>query len=202
MASGENTAEMLDKWTNLKGKHKEKYRFKGNTKRNTDSKKYKLKEIQREIEIQLCRSDLPAVTSQRFATCGTSLESGNSKSIQIQMQIQIGTNSNSNTCDTTLAPPIMSSKIGAIDFCSQHLCNLMISRYMRTCQECPEIYPWTGRTGIANSLVDSLWDLSQSSAFVHPCELSATEEISSSEKKRRVHLVSQESIAIAIHSPQ
>ena len=80
--------------------------------------------------------------------------------------------------------------------------NFMIYRYMRTCQECPEIYPWTGRTGIANSLVDSLWDLSQSSAFVHPCELSATEEISSSEKKRRVHLVSQESIAIAIHSPQ
>ena len=27
-------------------------------------------------QMKLCRSDLPAVTSQRFATCGTSLESG------------------------------------------------------------------------------------------------------------------------------
>jgi len=39
------------------------------------------------------------------------------------------------------------------------VCNLWHKsgvRYMRTCQECPEIYPWTGRTGIANSLVDSL----------------------------------------------
>jgi len=39
------------------------------------------------------------------------------------------------------------------------VCNLWHKsgvRYMRTCQECPDIYPWTGRTGIANSLVDRL----------------------------------------------
>jgi len=39
------------------------------------------------------------------------------------------------------------------------VCNLWHKsgvRYMRTCQECPDIYPWTGRTGIANSLVDPL----------------------------------------------
>jgi len=39
------------------------------------------------------------------------------------------------------------------------VCNLWHKsgvRYMRTCQKCPEIYPWTGRTGIANSLVDPL----------------------------------------------
>ncbi len=33
---------------------------------------------------------------------------------------------------------------------------LVPCRYMRTCQDCPEFYPWTGRTGIANSLVDPL----------------------------------------------
>jgi len=39
------------------------------------------------------------------------------------------------------------------------VCNLWHKsgvRYMRTCQQCPSIYPWTGRTGIANSLVDDL----------------------------------------------
>jgi len=39
------------------------------------------------------------------------------------------------------------------------VCNLWHKsgvRYMRTCQECPDLYPWTGRTGIANSLVDPL----------------------------------------------
>jgi len=39
------------------------------------------------------------------------------------------------------------------------VCNLWHKsgvRYMRTCQQCPDIYPWTGRTGIANSLVDHL----------------------------------------------
>jgi len=39
------------------------------------------------------------------------------------------------------------------------VCNLWHKsgvRYMRTCQECPDIYPWTGRTGIANSRVDNL----------------------------------------------
>ena len=35
------------------------------------------------------------------------------------------------------------------------VCNLWHKsgvRYMRTCQPCPEIYPWTGNTGITNSL--------------------------------------------------
>jgi len=39
------------------------------------------------------------------------------------------------------------------------VCNLWHKsgvRYMRTCQQCPSIYPWTGRTGVANSLVDDL----------------------------------------------
>lgn len=39
------------------------------------------------------------------------------------------------------------------------VCNLWHKsgvRYMRTCQRCPDIYPWTGRTGIANSRVDPL----------------------------------------------
>jgi len=39
------------------------------------------------------------------------------------------------------------------------VCNLWHKsgvRYMRTCQRCPDIYPWTGRTGVANSLVDRL----------------------------------------------
>lgn len=39
------------------------------------------------------------------------------------------------------------------------VCNLWHKsgvRYMRTCQQCPSIYPWTGRTGVANSLVDNL----------------------------------------------
>ena len=39
------------------------------------------------------------------------------------------------------------------------VCNLWHKsgvRYMRTCQQCPSIYPWTGRTGVANSLVDRL----------------------------------------------
>lgn len=26
---------------------------------------------------------------------------------------------------------------------------------MRTCQPCPEIYPWTGKTGIRSSRVDN-----------------------------------------------
>lgn len=39
------------------------------------------------------------------------------------------------------------------------VCNLWHKsgvRYMRTCQKCPSIYPWTSRTGIANSLVDDI----------------------------------------------
>lgn len=39
------------------------------------------------------------------------------------------------------------------------VCNLWHKsgvRYMRTCQTCPDKYPWTGRTGVANSLVDNL----------------------------------------------
>jgi len=39
------------------------------------------------------------------------------------------------------------------------VCNLWHKsgvRYMRTCQQCPTIYPWTGKTGVANSLVDPL----------------------------------------------
>jgi len=42
---------------------------------------------------------------------------------------------------------------------SPKVCNLWHKsgvRYMRTCQTCPSIYPWTSRTGIANSLVDQL----------------------------------------------
>jgi len=42
---------------------------------------------------------------------------------------------------------------------SPKVCNLWHKsgvRYMRTCQQCPTIYPWTGRTGISNSLVDNL----------------------------------------------
>lgn len=40
-----------------------------------------------------------------------------------------------------------------------HVCNLWHEsgvRYMRTCQKCPNTYPWTGNTGISNSLVDKL----------------------------------------------
>jgi len=42
---------------------------------------------------------------------------------------------------------------------SPKVCNLWHKsgvRYMRTCQTCPSIYPWTSRTGIANSEVDGL----------------------------------------------
>ncbi|XP_037032252.1 uncharacterized protein LOC119071494 isoform X5 [Bradysia coprophila] len=38
------------------------------------------------------------------------------------------------------------------------VCNLWHKsgvRYMRTCQPCPEIYPWTGKTGIRSSRVDN-----------------------------------------------
>jgi len=37
------------------------------------------------------------------------------------------------------------------------VCNLWHNsgvRYMRTCQECPPNYPWTGKTGISNSLAN------------------------------------------------
>jgi len=37
------------------------------------------------------------------------------------------------------------------------VCNLWHNsgvRYMRTCQACPKNYPWTGNTGIFNSLAD------------------------------------------------
>ena len=39
------------------------------------------------------------------------------------------------------------------------VCNLWHNssvRYMRTCQECPANYPWTGNTGISNSLADEI----------------------------------------------
>lgn len=39
------------------------------------------------------------------------------------------------------------------------VCNLWHKsgvRYMRTCQDCPPNYPWTGNTGISNSLADTL----------------------------------------------
>ncbi|XP_047985580.1 uncharacterized protein LOC125225771 isoform X6 [Leguminivora glycinivorella] len=38
------------------------------------------------------------------------------------------------------------------------VCNLWHKsgvRYMRTCQPCPEIYPWTGKTGIKSSRIDN-----------------------------------------------
>ncbi|CAH1400177.1 unnamed protein product [Nezara viridula] len=38
------------------------------------------------------------------------------------------------------------------------VCNLWHKsgvRYMRTCQACPEIYPWTGKSGVRNSRVDN-----------------------------------------------
>ncbi|XP_047520728.1 uncharacterized protein LOC125060028 isoform X4 [Pieris napi] len=38
------------------------------------------------------------------------------------------------------------------------VCNLWHKsgvRYMRTCQPCPEIYPWTGKTGIRSSRIDN-----------------------------------------------
>ncbi|CAH0562127.1 unnamed protein product [Brassicogethes aeneus] len=38
------------------------------------------------------------------------------------------------------------------------VCNLWHKsgvRYMRTCQPCPEIYPWTGKTGIQSSKIDN-----------------------------------------------
>lgn len=28
-------------------------------------------------------------------------------------------------------------------------------RYMRTCQPCPEVFPWTGKTGVRNAFLDS-----------------------------------------------
>lgn len=38
------------------------------------------------------------------------------------------------------------------------VCNLWHKsgvRYMRTCQPCPDIYPWTGKTGIRSSRIDN-----------------------------------------------
>ncbi|XP_046999372.1 uncharacterized protein LOC124615457 isoform X7 [Schistocerca americana] len=38
------------------------------------------------------------------------------------------------------------------------VCNLWHKsgvRYMRTCQACPEVYPWTGKTGVKNSRIDN-----------------------------------------------
>ncbi|PNF19314.1 hypothetical protein B7P43_G07308 [Cryptotermes secundus] len=38
------------------------------------------------------------------------------------------------------------------------VCNLWHKsgvRYMRTCQPCPDVYPWTGKTGVRNSRVDN-----------------------------------------------
>lgn len=38
------------------------------------------------------------------------------------------------------------------------VCNLWHKsgvRYMRTCQPCPEVYPWTGKTGVRTSRVDN-----------------------------------------------
>ncbi|KAL0268445.1 UNVERIFIED_CONTAM: hypothetical protein PYX00_010393 [Menopon gallinae] len=38
------------------------------------------------------------------------------------------------------------------------VCNLWHKsgvRYMRTCQPCPDVYPWTGKTGVKNSRVDN-----------------------------------------------
>lgn len=38
------------------------------------------------------------------------------------------------------------------------VCNLWHKsgvRYMRTCQPCPEIYPWTGKSGIRSSRIDN-----------------------------------------------
>ncbi|XP_069702425.1 nuclear pore complex protein DDB_G0274915-like isoform X3 [Periplaneta americana] len=38
------------------------------------------------------------------------------------------------------------------------VCNLWHKsgvRYMRTCQPCPDVYPWTGKTGVKNSKVDN-----------------------------------------------
>ena len=67
--------------------------------------------------------------------------------------------------------------------------NFMIYRYMRTCQECPEIYPWTGRTGIANSLVDSLWN--NTTTFVWFVNLFHFEEIKvpSSQPRKYCHCI-------------
>jgi hypothetical protein len=43
-------------------------------------------------------------------------------------------------------------------FCTNpKVCNLWHKsgvRYMRTCQDCPPNYPWTGNTGISNSLAN------------------------------------------------
>ncbi|XP_021940723.1 uncharacterized protein LOC110840185 [Zootermopsis nevadensis] len=41
---------------------------------------------------------------------------------------------------------------------SPKVCNLWHKsgvRYMRTCQPCPDVYPWTGKTGVRNSRVDN-----------------------------------------------
>lgn len=38
------------------------------------------------------------------------------------------------------------------------VCNLWHKsgvRYMRTCQPCPDVYPWTGKSGVRNSRVDN-----------------------------------------------
>jgi hypothetical protein len=38
------------------------------------------------------------------------------------------------------------------------VCNLWHKsgvRYMKTCQACPDIYPWTGKTGIRSSRIDN-----------------------------------------------
>lgn len=38
------------------------------------------------------------------------------------------------------------------------VCNLWHKsgvRYLKTCQPCPDVYPWTGKTGVKNSRVDN-----------------------------------------------
>jgi len=57
-------------------------------------------------------------------------------------------------------PPFQCNYQGRPPHCTTpKVCNLWHKsglRYMRTCQSCPKFYPWTSRTGIANSLVDQL----------------------------------------------
>lgn len=46
------------------------------------------------------------------------------------------------------------------------VCNLWHKsgvRYMRTCQPCPEIYPWTGKSGIRSSRIDNDIEVIESS---------------------------------------
>lgn len=45
------------------------------------------------------------------------------------------------------------------------VCNLWHKsgvRYMRTCQPCPEIYPWTGKSGIRSSRIDNDLEITES----------------------------------------